>query len=199
LETAIGLFNEKGTRAVTTNHIAAALGISPGNLYYHYRNKEEILRAVFDQMDRVGREEYASITAARGPGAPESMEETFLMIQRFNWRYRFFKREMMGLVQADPELKERFVQAHRAHLAMIRAALDRASEQGFLRHASEEERALLTEEVWLICLFWPNYVEIGGEEVTEETLQRGSGLLRSVLRPHLVGEAGDGPPPVAPR
>ncbi len=36
LTTAIDLFNDKGTAAVSTNHIAEAMGISPGNLYYHF-------------------------------------------------------------------------------------------------------------------------------------------------------------------
>jgi AcrR family transcriptional regulator len=36
---------------VTTNHVAAHLKISPGNLYYHFRNKEEILREAFERMN----------------------------------------------------------------------------------------------------------------------------------------------------
>ena len=41
------LFNELGTHTVSTNHIAAHLSISPGNLYYHFANREEIIRAIF--------------------------------------------------------------------------------------------------------------------------------------------------------
>ena len=44
LEASILLFNEMGVVAITTNHIADNLKISPGNLYFHFRNKEEIVR-----------------------------------------------------------------------------------------------------------------------------------------------------------
>ena len=50
LDTALTLFNNEGTSAVSTNHIAEAAGISPGNLYYHFRNKEEIIRGLFERL-----------------------------------------------------------------------------------------------------------------------------------------------------
>ena len=49
LDTALDLFNRHGERNVTTNHIAEALGISPGNLYYHFRNKTAIVAALFQR------------------------------------------------------------------------------------------------------------------------------------------------------
>ena len=49
LATSLELFNRLGERNVSTNHIAEALGISPGNLYYHYRNKGDIVFALFER------------------------------------------------------------------------------------------------------------------------------------------------------
>jgi AcrR family transcriptional regulator len=185
LEAAIGLFNDKGTRSVTTNHIAAAMGISPGNLYYHFRNKEEIIRAIFAQMHEVALNEYREINAERGPGNSLSMEETFLMIQRFNWRYRFFKRELASLVQSDPELKKQFIVSHRQNLAIVRSSIDLSIEQGFLRDIPLPQRDLLAEQIWMMALFWLNYLEVGGEEVTEESLKRGNEILRNMMLPYI--------------
>lgn len=189
IETALDLFNTSGTRSVTTNHIAAAMGISPGNLYYHFRNKEEIIRAIFAQMHEVGTREYLAINAERGPGTVETMAETFVMIQRFNWRYRFFKRELTALVMADPLLGEQFVASHRANLAMVDAALERSIAQRFLKPMSDATRRLLAEQVWMVTLFWLNYLEVGGEEVNDETLKRGIDHLRLSLSPYLTESA----------
>lgn len=181
IETAINLFNEKGTKAVTTNHIAAAMGISPGNLYYHFRNKEEIIRTIFDQMDAVGLSEYGTIIAEHPAGSLAAMEETFLMIQRFNWRFRFFKRELTALILDDPLLRERHIMVHKTMLQLIRHSIESSIAQGVLQQMAEDELVLFAEEIWLLTLFWLNYLEVGGEEINEEALRRGNEIVRQTV------------------
>ena len=188
INTAIQLFNEQGTKAVSTNHIATAIGISPGNLYYHFCNKEDIIRAIFEQMDAYGLEQYQAILNKYQPGSIEAMEQTFIMIQEFNWRYRFFKRELTALTMNDPLLKERFHSTNSQMLAMIRYTIDSGIANGSIKAMNDAEKGSFADAIWLVALFWLNYLEVGGEEVNELTLRRGSDVLRTVLQPYLTGE-----------
>ena len=189
IDCALQLFNEQGTKAVSTNHIAAATGISPGNLYYHFRNKEDIIRAIFEQMDAYGLEQYFLIFTELQPGTLEAIEQTFVMIQKFNWRYRFFKRELTALIMNDSLLKASFHQTHRRMLEVIRQSNNDAVTIGTLKPLADIEMALFTEEIWLVALFWLNYLEVGGEDINDKTLARGIDLLRSMLKPRLTAEA----------
>ncbi|GAA5192851.1 TetR/AcrR family transcriptional regulator [Ferrimonas gelatinilytica] len=102
------LFNEHGERATTTNHIAAHLGISPGNLYYHFRNKEQIIRAIFTEYEQYLEEHY--VAASEGP---QSRMQGYLdsMFQGM-WRFRFLYASLADILARDPELHKRYLQAH---------------------------------------------------------------------------------------
>src|SRR5438105_4570822 len=54
LEGALELLNGPDGSAVTTNHITAHLVMSPGYLYYHFRNREEIVRGIFPRIEAEG-------------------------------------------------------------------------------------------------------------------------------------------------
>ena len=97
LATALCLFNESGTAPVSTNHIAEALGISPGNLYYHFRNKEEIIRALFEQQFARWDADYA-FPDDRLPNLDDLQQlvrATFVTA----WEYRFMYRELIALLR----------------------------------------------------------------------------------------------------
>ena len=192
IDTAIQLFNERGTKAVSTNHIAAATGISPGNLYYHFRNKEDIIRSIFEQMDAYGVEQYQIILNNYPPGTLEALERTFLMIQEYNWRYRFFKRELTALIMNDILLKERFHATNSQMRDMIRFTIDGGIANGSIKPMDVTNREHFVDAIWLVALFWLNYLEVGGEEVNETTLKRGNDVLRTVLSQYLTDDsAGD--------
>lgn len=105
----IELFNRNGVVAITTNHIAKELGISPGNLYFHFANKEEIIRQIFRQM---AKETYQLWKTKKG----QKLEHPLSLIEKtfdLFWRYRFFHREMYYLRRKDAQLSKMW----KAHIA----------------------------------------------------------------------------------
>src|ERR671912_242271 len=95
IDTASELFNAEGTATVSTNHIAKAAGISPGNLYYHFRNKEEIIRAIYARLRPIW--ETASALPANRPPTVADLRRILANHARVVWAYRFYYRELPAL------------------------------------------------------------------------------------------------------
>ena len=181
IEAAITLFNERGSGAVTTNHIAAAAGISPGNLYYHFRNREDIVRAIFEVMETESWVGFAPIVAQAASLGLTVFEQTFSFIQLFNRRFAFFKRELPTLVMRDPDLQQRFLVVHHETLALITQLIDSAMASGILRPLPGRDRRLLAEMTWMLTLFWPNYLTVTGEPDNDAGLARGVAMIRLLI------------------
>jgi len=52
LEVTLALFNRFGEPNVSTTLISAELGISPGNLYYHYPAKDELINSLLERYEK---------------------------------------------------------------------------------------------------------------------------------------------------
>lgn len=106
VEASLKLFNERGTHNVTTNHIAAHLSISPGNLYYHFGNREEIVRAVYPQAEAAVREALPVRPGDRVSAA--DLGSYHLRGIETLWHFRFFFRDVDELLARDPLLAASF-------------------------------------------------------------------------------------------
>ena len=185
LDTALRLFNQSGTAAVSTNHIAAALGMSPGNLYYHFRNKEAIIRALFEQQFAHWDVIY-SLPDDRMPTLADLrrlVDDTFPV----SWEYRFIYRELIALLRRDDELNRRWVEVRARGFDGFRELIDVFVAAGVLRSPGEPEVVTrLAELCWLINEFWLASVEVSGQAVDAAQMAHGGALMRQVLEPFII-------------
>jgi AcrR family transcriptional regulator len=179
---AIRLFNERGTAAVTTNHVAAELGISPGNLYYHYRNKEDLIRAAFDLMNDEADELWESPFGPAGIDVARLLEGNLRLFER----YTFFARELPSLLYADETLRTRYKKIVARRRGEVEHALHRLCESQMMKDPGEEARARLVDACWVFSLNWLGYAEISGEKIGGDQVRRGAQIVLEILRPHLV-------------
>ncbi|HET9693235.1 MAG TPA: TetR/AcrR family transcriptional regulator, partial [Steroidobacteraceae bacterium] len=116
---ALALFNADGSHAVSTRHVATRLGISPGNLYYHFGNKEEIVLHLYERIE-------AQLEAILAPpaGGRQTFDEVLGYLDAIFahlWEFRFFYRELNSLLHEVPGLKERYRELAGRVLARSRA------------------------------------------------------------------------------
>ncbi|HEU5101440.1 MAG TPA: TetR/AcrR family transcriptional regulator [Roseiflexaceae bacterium] len=192
LATALRLFNESGTAPISTNHIANALGISPGNLYYHFRNKEEIIRALFEQQFARWDGDY-SLPNDRMPSLLD-LQQLVRASFATAWAYRFMYRELIALLRRDAQLHQRWVEIRARGFEGFRELVELFVAAGVLRAPGDPAVVTrLAELVWLISEFWLASVEVSGETVDAAQMEHGVMLMLQVLDPFIVKESADSP------
>lgn len=151
------LFNERGERDVTTNHIAAHLAISPGNLYYHFRNKSDIIYEIFQEYEKlVGY--YLHIPENR----PLTLDDmTFYLESVFDglWRYRFLHRDLEYLLDRDPRLRSDYRAFTDRCLVAIRRIFEKLADGGIIEPQPESLRTAMSLNVWLVITNWMAYLK----------------------------------------
>lgn len=131
LRTARRLFGEHGIAAVATNRIADEAGISPGNLYYWFGSKADIVRALYEEWSermRLPVEQAASPADAlrmlwqrtTEPPQPDPDDAYFL-------------RDLFTLLHADPVLAATYRDTYRERRDQAIELVERVVAAGLAR------------------------------------------------------------------
>jgi AcrR family transcriptional regulator len=187
LETSLALFNRAGAPNVTTADIADEMEISPGNLYYHFRNKDEIIGELFATFERRA-DEVLAVPRERSV----SVEDLWLLLHLLfeaMWEYRFVFRDLDEILSRNRLLASRFAlimrRGTRTVIELCRG-LVRAGEM----QASEREIAALADNVGLVATYWISYQRISAERSTDAvSLDRAAYQVLSIIAPFLRGDA----------
>ncbi len=157
LKTALGLFNNEGEAQVSAVDVASVMGISPGNLYYHYKGKDEIIIALFEDF-----EEEIRLILTGAIKDPLSLADNWVylyIIFEEIYDFRFFYRNLSELLTRISTLKNRFsriLALKEQALFSIIATLDEA---GYLNFEAGEKAALASRLAQHFT-FWLQYHEL---------------------------------------
>ena len=186
LQAALELFNEHGSAAVSSNRIAERCGISKGNLQYHFRNKQEIIYAVFQQaineMDTGWYRDHLAPTL-------EHMATMFVRQLQLILKYRFFYREMGDLLRQDPLLRKRYADNRERRMRDLERFMLTLQAAGLMRLPPDPKRLRsIIDVTWIVNENWLNYMDYHDREVTVEAILEGYAETLEVLRPYLCAD-----------
>jgi AcrR family transcriptional regulator len=143
LAAALQLFNEQGSHKVSTNHIAKAMGISPGNLYYHFKNKEHIVRELLARLI----EGFDSLVHMRGEvkSGIDLIAETIAATARLIYEYRFIYIELAALLARDEMFKAMYRDIKERRAREFGTLFDFVAQMGGFRKTipTEEQKAIV--------------------------------------------------------
>jgi AcrR family transcriptional regulator len=182
LDTALAMFNDEGESNVTTNHIADAFGISPGNLYYHFRNKDDIIESLFAGYE-------ARMDAALSPpeGREADLEDLWMQLHlvfECIQDYRFLYRDLIDVLARSRRLRLRFARILRRADERAHAVLRGLSASGVVRASSDELEAA-AGNVLVVATFWLNYTAVRGDRDEESAIRDGIVQVLMLLAPFL--------------
>lgn len=186
--TSLELFNRRGAPHVTTAEIADEMGISPGNLYYHFRNKDEIVAELFAAFEQ----RLESLFAAPADRMAD-VEDLWLFLHLLfeaMWDHRFLYRDLDELLSRNDKLAARFTRLMRRGRQTMLELCGSMVAAGTMR-ASGSEIAALADNASLVATYWISYQRFAGGEggVHSISLERAAYQVLSLIAPFLHGPA----------
>lgn len=152
IKTAVALFNQKGFFKVTVKEIADEMGISPGNLTYHFKRKEHLLATIQKEI----------LSGTKNIIAPEGQEITlahfqemfahFFKVQR---EYSFYFSEIIYLLEVYPEITQEYKATTESRFHDARELVNYYIATGRLvLEEGEIDYNQMIHSLWMVNTFW---------------------------------------------
>ena len=184
------LFNRFGEPNVSTTLISSELNISPGNLYYHFPAKDELVNALFTRY-----EDALNELLSAAPGVRDVEDAWFFMHTLFElvWQYRFLYRDLNDLLSKNRRLEAQIKDGLLHKTTAFRTVLDSLEHEGVLAITVSEREATATHMVVMLT-WWLSYEYVRDPrhalepESAQASLLRGAKHVLSLLSPFAAGE-----------
>ncbi|MCX8520552.1 MAG: TetR/AcrR family transcriptional regulator [Rhodoferax sp.] len=187
LDMTLELFNRFGEPNVSTTLISAELNISPGNLYYHYPAKDELINALFDRYEAALNELLpASDNVRNVEDAWFFMHTLFELI----WHYRFLYRDLNDLLSKNRRLETHFQSVLKNKTRSVKALLGSMSRAATI-HLDVRELEPTATSMVVVLTYWLSFEYVRDPrhalepESAQAALLRGAQHVLNLLAPYL--------------
>ncbi|MDM1556775.1 TetR/AcrR family transcriptional regulator [Chryseobacterium indologenes] len=188
LAKALELFNEKGYNNITTRHIAAELSISPGNLHYHFKHSEDIIKILFAELTMKMDELLNKMKTKEN----KTLEDLYILTSstcEIFYHYRFIFVNLVDVLKKLPEVEamyERINFSRREEFQLIFSGLQKnkifkKDIPGFIINS-------LTEQIFIIADNWLTHNRLISKLNKKAAIKSYTLLLMNLFYPFLSKE-----------
>lgn len=183
LKTAVALFNAHSASEISINRIAGEMGISSGNLRYHFKTKEEIIHRIWNQMTVTLEEIWSDPEIHTHEPAVAGL---LYGLGNLFFSYRFMYLELPHLLNKDPKLRQEYQKRTERILKLLGVLFDSWAHAGIMeRSVSGKEKDYLIRNLWLANQLWMYYWDTLHAGVVGENIREGTMQILFVYKPYL--------------
>ena len=187
LQTALSLFNRDGVTKTTVRHIAAKMGISHGNLCYHYTDTGEIVFALYlemvsglDHLIHVALEKEIDLTRLL-----EINRSSFDLL----FRYRFIFIDFAHIMRSNAKLRTHYRKLAHVRKSQITIMLEALVMKGFLKKEPIKDHFKQLAEIYMVLVnFWMTEAEITLTGSLRQRMNYFIPVIQSFLVPYLTSK-----------
>ena len=186
---ALELFNATGYTNTSIARIADSVGITEGNLWYHFRAKEDLVNTLVDQLVESLDAHYQEARSKH------SLEEEYVRyfhgVMQDMLRFRFILRDYLQVAsRKDSQISHHLTTFQADQYERLTDMLGRMSREGHMQNPLPDLDELATN-IWIVVRYWWSYL-LDREQVEQigwEHQQRGFRQHMALLEPHLTASA----------
>lgn len=180
LQASIRLFNEQGVASTRLQQIADNIGISVGNLAYHFKSKEAIVQSVYDRLF----EDFTEILGNYLTN-PSFLDFDIQVAQYFDFfkEYQFYISDLFSAEHPIPEIREKWQTLMNKMISQIRKRLDFHVKRGDLKVQPQPTYDILSETIWITLIFWIPQQNLRNQLITKDKYKA---ALWNNIRPYLT-------------
>ena len=181
LESALAMYNRFGEPNVSINAVASDMGISPGNLYYHYPSKDTVTLALVNQHAQALHELLA---AAGDVGDVESAWFFLHALFEHIWQTRFVYRDQNDLLTKSRALETLVRDMLDAKVAALAAMLNALQVHGWIPKEATQLHQL-SQNMALVINYWLSFAYVRDPRQALEPESQQAAVLTGAL--HSLG------------
>ena len=184
VDKALTLFNEKGVDQVSSLEISQSLNISYGNLTYHYKKKDDIVLALYAQMQQ-------SLDTSINRLVQCIFEETFypkLVNEIFDviWNYRFIYLNINSLMNQFEFICESEKSYYATRIKILNRAKKYLIQEGYLKPEINNNYESLIQNLNMILYAWITDAKLFYEGDEEKKIDIYVSLFYNVALTHVT-------------
>jgi len=186
LEASRKAFNERGYAGTSVTEIATSLGMSQGNLTYHFPTKRDLAMALEDDVLMLMKHQRTSKKQGR---LADDYIDHLLFGMKLTWRYRFLLRDRIHYA-GEPVGQRQDSELTRDYEDLV-ALLERIDQEGQFLENKGIDIEVLSRSLWIVSRYWVDYLrELEGlGQVSWTDQKRGIQHHLAVLFPYLKASA----------